>query len=79
MGGLDFPKTQGNFALKQLTIIRKIFETNYVFHVKELTTGKLQFLFFKIFLLVLTKFSFREEDLAPGDYLMKFRDFPDIS
>ena len=43
-----------------LTITYKIFETNYGFHVKECTTGKVQFLFFRKFLLVLTKFSFRE-------------------
>ena len=44
------------------TIIHKIFETNSSFHLKYSTTGKVQFLFFRRFLLVLTKFSFRVED-----------------
>ena len=35
------------------TIIRKIFKTNSSFHVKLRTTGKVQFLFFRRFLLVL--------------------------
>ena len=43
-------------------IIHKIFETNYSFHVKQRATAKVQFLFFGRFLLVLTKFSFWEED-----------------
>ena len=61
------------------TIIHKIFETNSSFHVKYHTTGNVQFLFFRRFLLVQTKFSFREEDSALGNNSMKFRDFPDIS
>ena len=44
------------------TIIPKIFEINSSFHVKQHTTGKVQFLFFWRFLLVLTKFSFQERD-----------------
>ena len=47
-----------------VTAIHKIFETNSSFHVKQRTTGKVQFLFFSSFLLVLTKFSFWEEDWA---------------
>ena len=43
------------------TIIDKIFETNPSFHVKSGTTGKVQFVFFKRFMLVKTKFSFWEE------------------
>ena len=47
------------------TIIDKIFEIKCCFHVKKGTT-KVAFAFFKIFLLVLTKFSFLEEDWALG-------------
>ena len=43
---------------KRPTAIHKIFETNCSFHVKQRTTGKVQFLFFSSFLLVLTEFSF---------------------
>ena len=39
------------------------------FHVKQHTTGKVQFMFFRRFLLVLTKFSFQEEDGAIGNFL----------
>ena len=46
------------------TITGKIFETNSGFHVKQRTTGKVQFLFSRSILLVLTKFSFWEEDWA---------------
>ena len=61
------------------TTIHRIFETKSNFHVKQRTTGKVQFLFFSSFLLVLTKFLFWEEDWALGYNSMKFRDFPDIS
>ena len=61
------------------TIIHKIFETNSSFHVKQRTTGTVQFLFFSSFLLLLTKFLFWEEDWALGYNSMKFRHFPDIS
>ena len=44
------------------TIIHKIFETNSSFHVKQRTTGNIRFLFFRKFMLVLTKLSFWEED-----------------
>ena len=44
------------------TIIHKIFETNTSLHVKWRTTGKVYFLLFKRFLLLLTKSSFWEED-----------------
>ena len=46
----------------EATIIHKLFETNSSFHMKSHTTGKVQFLFFRRFLLILTKFSFPEED-----------------
>ena len=48
--------------------IHQIFETSSSFHVKQCTTGKVQFLLFRRFLLEPTKFSF-----------LKFWDFPDIS
>ena len=40
---------------------------------------RVNFLFFREFLLVLTKLSFREEDWALGNNSMKFWDLPDIS
>ena len=48
----------GLFLLFMSTTIHKIFETNSSFYVKQCTTGKVQFLFFSSFLLVLTQFSF---------------------
>ena len=54
------------------TTIHKIFETNSSFHVKQGTTGKVQFLFLSSFLLVLTKFLFWEEDWALVYNSMKF-------
>ena len=56
----------------QVTIIHKVLETNSSFHVKECTTGKVQFLFFRKFLLLLTKFSFWEEDRGLGNNSVKF-------
>ena len=56
----------------QVTIIHKVLETNSSFHVKERTTGKVQFLFFRKFLLLLTKFSFWEEDRGLGNNSVKF-------
>ena len=61
------------------TTIHRIFETNSSFHVKQGTTGKVQFLFFSSSLLVLTKFSIWEEDWALGFNSMELCDFPDIS
>ena len=61
------------------TTIHRIFETKSTFHVKQRTTGKVQFPFVSSFLLVLTKFSFSEEDWALGYNSMKFGNFPDIS
>ena len=43
------------------TTIYKIRETNSSFFVKQRTTGKVQFLFFSSFFLILTKFSFWEK------------------
>ena len=63
---------ESELATVTTTIIHKIFET-------KRTTEKVQFLFFKRFLLVLTKLSFREKDEALRNNSMKFWDFPDIS
>ena len=60
------------------TIIHKIFETKSSFHMKQCTTEKVQFLFFKSFLLVSTKFSFWQENWALGYHSMKFRHINDI-
>ena len=46
----------------QPAIIYKRFETNSSFHFKWPTAGKVQFLLCTIFVMVLTTFSFREED-----------------
>ena len=54
------------------TIMDKIFETNSSFHVKQRTTEKIQFLFSRSFLLVLSKISFWEEDWALGYNSLKF-------
>ena len=53
------------------TAIYKILETNSSFYVKQRTTGKVQFLFFSSFMLILTKFSFSGENWAPGYDSMK--------
>ena len=62
------------------TIMDKIFEGNSRYCMKQSTMGrKIQFLFFRSFLLVLKKKSFWEEDWALGYNSMKFCVFPDIS
>ena len=55
------------------TDILLIFETNSSFHVKRRILGKVQFLFFRRFLL--TKFSFEEEDWALAMVLWSFAVF----
>ena len=50
----------------------KICEKNSSFHVKYRAMGKVQFLFSRRLLLVLTKFSIWEEDLALGYTSTKF-------
>ena len=52
----------GAKKLFSVTIIDKIFETNFRLYVKWCIIGKVQFLFFKDFLPALTKFKFYEED-----------------
>ena len=59
-------------------IIHKMFQTNPSFHVKQHTTEKVQFLFFRRFLLELTKFSFCKEDYILGNNSIKFCDFIDF-
>ena len=61
------------------TINHKITGANSTFLMKERTVGKDECLFFKIFLLVLTKLSFWEGDWALGYHSLKLRQFPDIS
>ena len=61
------------------TIIDKAFETNSSFHVRQRNTGKVQFLFFRSFLLVLAKVSVWEEDWELGYNSMEFWEFPDFS
>ena len=46
----------------KIEIIHKIYETKSSFHVKYHISGKVQFWFFRRCLLVLTKYSCREED-----------------
>ena len=57
----------------------EVFQKNSSFHVKEGTIGKIQFLFFSSFLVVLKKFSVWEKDLARGynsiDIFMTFPNF----
>ena len=59
------------------TIIHKMFDTNSSFELKQRTVEKVEFLFFRIFLL--KKSSFREENWVLGNNSMKFWDFSDIS
>ena len=54
----------------------KAFETNSSFHVRQCNTGKVQFLFFKSFLLVLAKVSVWEGDWELGYNSMEFWKFP---
>ena len=51
-----------NEQCQKITILAKIYETNFSVSVKYRTTGKDQFQFLNSFLLVLTKFPFWEED-----------------
>ena len=60
------------------TILAKIDETNFSVSVKQHTTGKVQFQFLNTFTLVLTKFSFWEENWALGYSSMKIWDLLNI-
>ena len=72
-----FSKTSNFYRLT--TILVKIYETNFSVSVKERTTGKVQFQSLNSFLLVLTKFSFWEEDWALGYNSVKIWDLLNIS
>ena len=61
------------------TIMDKVFEANSSFMSNRALRGKVQFLLFKRFLLVLKKKSFWEEDSTPGYNSVKFQDFLDLS
>ena len=50
----------------------KIFEKNFGFHVKQFTTGKIKYLVYNNFLLVLTKCPFWGEDWSLGYDSMQF-------
>ena len=52
---------------------------NPSFHVKKRSTGKVQFLFSRRLLLVLTKFSIWEGDWALGYYSIKFWHYSELS
>ena len=67
-----------NIINLESTITHKISETNSKFHVALRTGGKVQFLFCKSSLLVLTKILFWQGDWALGYHSMKFRKFPDL-
>lgn len=79
MGGHQHFFSIGLHVLEQSTTMDKIFETISSFHVKQCTSAKVQFLIFRKSLLVLTKFSLREEEYPLRNNSMKFRSFPDIS
>ena len=55
------------------------FDSNSSFHVKQGTTGKVNFCFLWVFLMVLVKFSYRQGHWALGYHSAWFRHFPDIS
>ena len=61
------------------TIFAKIYEINLSVSVKQLSAGKVQLQYLNIFLLVLTKFSFWDEDRALGYNSMKILDLLNIS
>ena len=80
LNGFDILLSRQKYFVEP-SIPDKIFETNFSFYVKYVfmrTTGKVQFLFLRRFVLVLTKFSVQEEDWALGNNSMNFRDFSGI-
>ena len=60
------------------TITSKISKTNSYFHLDQLATRKADFIFFKSFLLVLTKLVFWQGDWALSYHPMEFRQSSDI-
>ena len=72
----------GKFKTKKRfpeTISYKIFETDSSFHLKQCTSGKVSWLIFWTFLLLLAKFSFWQGDWALGHQSIKFKHFRKIS
>ena len=61
------------------TINHKNFETNSSFHMKERKAGRVEFLSFRIFLLLLAGFPFGRGDWALGYHSMDFGELPDAS
>ena len=61
------------------TMTHILSESNTSFHAKYCKTNKVYFLFFRSFLLLLTKLPFCKEDLALGYHSSKFRQFSHIS
>ena len=62
-----------------LQLFTKNLRVTLVFMWNNALRGKFNFYFTKSFLLVLTKFSFSQEDWALGYYSLNFLEFPDIS
>ena len=77
IGNIFFGFSLKNFVSVGSKIMDEIFETNSSFHEIYVTTRTVQFLFFKSFLLVLTKSLLGEENLALG-YNPKVWHFPNI-
>ena len=63
--------SEASYYNGQTTILAKTYETNFSVSVKQSTVGKVQFKFLNSFLLVLTTFSFWEEDQVLGYDFMK--------
>ena len=57
------------------TTIHKILQTNSSFYVKQCSTGKVKFLFFSGYLLILTKFSFWRKTGHKAIIVLNFRIF----
>ena len=76
MKNVDYKKKK--LEKVRLIILGKIYETNFSVSVKQGTTRKVQFQFLNNFSLVLTKFSFWEEDWALGYNSMKIWDLLNI-
>ena len=72
-------KSQTTEKMSQTTILAKIYKTNFIVSVKWHITEKVQLQFLNSFLLVLTKFSFWEEDWALGYNSVKIWDLLNIS
>ena len=67
-----------SFVHFKTTIMDKLFDKNFKFHVKSCAPEKLQYLVFSNFLLVVAKFLFWEENWVLGYNFMQFWDFCEI-